>query len=724
MTVKRQVKKPTRSERKQTEVQELYELRSKLSALASELKDSSAVESLSAKFKFFSDLPLSYKTKNGLETAHFVEMTEIQRLSIPVALSGRDFLGAAETGSGKTLAFLVPVLERLYLEGWSVNDGLGALILAPTRELAIQIFQVLRKIGTKHVLSAGLIIGGKDLRTEREAISRMNILVATPGRLLQHMDQAYGFEWGNLQMLVLDEADRILDLGFSKTVDAIVRSLPKGRQTMLFSATQTSSVQALARLSLKNPISLSTSSISIAATNTSHLSTPKSLQQFVLISSLPDKIDNLWSFVKQHTNEKIIVFVASCKQVRYLYEVFCRLQPGLPVLHLHGKQKQPRRMTVYADFCRKKAAVLIATDIAARGLDFPAVDWVVQVDCPEDVETYVHRVGRTARYEAKGNSLLFLLPSEKAMLSTLREENKFPISSYQNRSEEKEAQPRLSIKSKLQALCSQSPELKYLAQKALICYVRSIFLNANKSVFSVTNMPFDEFAMALGLASAPKLRFIERQSMAKNASRDTIKVINENLVESNTEDEEDDEEKAEKRPKRALDRMFLKKNNDVLSLHYSKLRDQSGSENDSDLDDLLTVKRRDGEIDTEEFKIAPPKHISRRDLLKTKKKYRLRVNEDRPVNLVFDEETDEAREKYPFQPDSEFDRSHIDSMAQTYAQETGKVLADADVGDKERIKQARKEKRLERKRKARDQATGASADKQVRLGSGNEDDEE
>lgn len=720
MTVNRRMvkaKKPSRSERKQSEAQEIYGLRSKLSELGKELTDSAAVQSASEKYKFFSDLPLSPKTKSGLDSAHFVEMTEIQRLTIPVSLTGSDLLGAAETGSGKTLAFLVPVLERLYLEGWSASDGLGALILAPTRELAIQIFQVLRKIGAKHTLSAGLVIGGKDLKTEKEAISRMNILVATPGRLLQHMDQAYGFDWNNLQVLVLDEADRILDLGFSKTVDAIVKSLPKSRQTILFSATQTSSVQTLARLSLKNPIHISTASLraNFEQDNNTKLSTPKSLEQSVLFTSLPDKIDHLWSFVKQHTNEKIIVFVSSCKQVRYIYESFCRLQPGLPVLHLHGKQKQPRRMTVYADFCRKKAAMLIATDIAARGLDFPAVDWVVQVDCPEDVETYVHRVGRTARYELTGHSLLFLLLSERAILESLRKENGFTITSYQNRSEDKEAQPRLSIKSKLQALCSQSPELKYLAQKSLISYVRSIYLNANKTVFSVEKMPFEEFAMALGLAGAPKLRFIDRQTASKNVNRDAIKST---LVDDSDQESGSSGSDSDKRPKRAIDRMFLKKNNNVLSEHYSKLRDTSilSDRDDQEDGDILTIKRKDSEIDANEFKIAPPSKLSRRDLLKSKKKYRLKHSEDQPVKLVFDEETGEAREKYPFQPESEFDRSKIDALAVSYVKETGQVLASADVSDKERVKQARKEKKLEKKRKGRERDDAEGSDvKLVRL---------
>ena len=164
-------------------------------------------------------------------------MKDIQRASIMHIMAGRDVLGAAKTGSGKTLAFVIPAIEKLYRMRWCSADGLGVLIISPTRELAIQIFEVLRKVGVKHELSAGLIIGGKDVASEQERICRMSILVCTPGRLLQHMDETPGFDASNLQMLILDEADRILDLGFSATINCIVENLPATRQTVLFSAT-------------------------------------------------------------------------------------------------------------------------------------------------------------------------------------------------------------------------------------------------------------------------------------------------------------------------------------------------------------------------------------------------------------------------------------------------------------------------------------------------------
>lgn len=701
MTPQHHGRRSSKKDKKQIQEQELDDLRNAHGKLANEITDSASALSTSSHYKYFSDICLSYKTRQGLEANHFVELTEIQRLAIPAALARRDILGAAETGSGKTLAFLVPVLERLYLEGWSVNDGLGALILSPTRELAIQTFQILRKIGSWHTFSAGLIIGGKDLQSERSAIARMNILVATPGRLLQHMDQAVGFEWGNLQLLVLDEADRILDLGFSKTVDAIVRSLPSSdqRQTLLLSATQTDSVESLARLSLSKPIFICTTS-QMSTTNTTtgfesitstKFKTPIKLNQFVLFTALSNKLDHLWSFVKQHLDSKIIVFVSSCKQVRFIFESYCRLQPGIPLLHLHGKQKQPRRMTVFAEFCRKKAAVLIATDIAARGLDFPAVDWVVQVDCPEDVETYVHRVGRTARYDAKGNALLLLLPTESEMLRALTMDNSFSISPMHGKSLD-EVIPKISIKGKLQSLCSQNPELKYLAQKSLISYVRSIFLQPNKSIFSVKELPLDDFATSLGLFGVPKLRFIDRQSNSrKNVSHDMTK----SLIGS------DEEETKIRKTKRSIDKMFLKKNTNVLSDHYSRLREE-----EDDDTNLLTLKCTNDQLDdhssSNEFKIVPPsKHVSsRRDILKTKKRYRMKNSDDRATRLVFDEDTGEASEALPFQPECHFDRSTIPSLSNAYLTVSGKAMVEADGVDKERVRQARRVKRISKKHKA------------------------
>lgn len=374
----------------------------------------------------FSDFPISKKTLLGLQEAQYRQPTEIQRQTIGLALRGNDVLGAAKTGSGKTLAFLIPVLECLYRQQWTSMDGLGALIISPTRELAYQTFEVLRKVGKNHEFSAGLIIGGKDLKSESERIPQTNIVICTPGRLLQHMDETATFHASNLHILVLDEADRILDMGFAQTLNAIVENLPTSRQTLLFSATQTKSVKDLARLSLKDPKY-------VWVHEKAKFSTPATLEQSYVVCELQQKVNMLYSFIRSHLRSKVMVFFACCKEVQYLFRVFCRLRPGMPILALHGKQQQMKRVEVYNDFLKKQYAVLFATDIAARGLDFPAVNWVLQFDCPEDADTYIHRVGRTARYKEGGEALLLLLPSEEKAMVRQLQEKKVPINQIQVR---------------------------------------------------------------------------------------------------------------------------------------------------------------------------------------------------------------------------------------------------------------------------------------------------
>ncbi len=321
----------------------------------------------------FTDLPLSQRTLAGLAKGKWQKMTDIQRAAIPHALAGRDVLGAAKTGSGKTLAFLVPTLELLFRERWGRMDGLGALVVSPTRELAMQIFDVLRIVGHRHDLSAGLVIGGKDKAEEAERIGGMNLLVCTPGRLLQHLDETPGFEASALQILVLDEADRILDMGFRTTLTAIVDALPKRRQTLLFSATQTKDVRALARLSLRSPQY-------IAVHEQSKSSTPAKLDHHYMMTPAESKLDVLFGFVRTHLQAKTLVFLSSCKQVQFVHAAFSAMRPGVPLMCLHGRQKQMKRLAVYTDFCAKKHAVLFATDVAARGLDFPQVLWAGDAD--------------------------------------------------------------------------------------------------------------------------------------------------------------------------------------------------------------------------------------------------------------------------------------------------------------------------------------------------------
>ncbi|XP_046565409.1 probable ATP-dependent RNA helicase DDX10 isoform X2 [Haliotis rubra] len=431
-------------------------------------------------------------------SAKYTSPTEIQRESIGLALQGQDILGAAQTGSGKTLAFLLPVLECLYRQKWSSMDGMGALIISLTRELAYQTFEVLRKIGKFHDFSAGLVIGGKHLKDESERMNHTNIVICTPGRLLQHMDETVNFTADALQVLVLDEADRILDMGFAQTMNAIIENLPAERQTLLFSATQTKSVKDLARLSLSNPMYVSVH-------EHSQHSTPAKLTQSYIVCELHEKIGMLWSFVKNHLKSKVLVFLSCCKEVKYVYEAFKAYAPGVTVLCLHGAMNQLRRVEVYNSFCRKHNALLLATDVAARGLDFPAVNWVLQLDCPEDANTYIHRAGRTARYERDGEALLVLLPSEEDAMVQQLQDKKIPINKIKVN-----AKKLSSVQPKLESLCAAEPALKEIAQRAFVAYLRGVFLMSNKAVFDVRKLDIDKFARSLGLAVVPRVRFLQR----------------------------------------------------------------------------------------------------------------------------------------------------------------------------------------------------------------------
>ncbi|KAJ2933321.1 hypothetical protein H1R20_g3746, partial [Candolleomyces eurysporus] len=648
--------------------------------------------------------------KPGLKKASFVKMTDIQAKSIPVSLKGKDVLGAARTGSGKTLAFLIPVLEILYRRKWGATDGLGALIVSPTRELAVQIFEVLRSIGPFHSFSAGLVIGGKNLKDESERLARMNILVATPGRLLQHMDQTVGFDAGNLQ--VLDEADRILDMGFQRTLSALLGHLPKTRQTLLFSATQTQSVSDLARLSLKDP-----EYVGVKEAGASNNYIPDNLEQHYIVTDLDKKLDVLWSFIKTHLQSKILVFMSSCKQVRFVFETFCKMHPGMPLIHLHGKQKQQTRLSMYTKFTSQSHAVLFATDIAARGLDFPAVDWVVQIDAPEDVETYIHRVGRTARYESRGKGLLFLVPTEEEGMTAAFQKKGLQVNKIKIRQSKTQ-----SIENQLQKLCFEDPEIKYLGQRAFVSYLRSIYLQKDKSIFKLEGLPVDRFAEALGLPGTPKIKFLSRElaKQKKNASRGVQEVQETSSEEEEPEDEPEqseseaeaedsnDEEEAKGDPKATnavrtkYDRMFQRKNQNVLSSHYTKLieRDSFGNENDPEDEDFITLKRADHDLEDDDI---PPMdttaELSKRKLKLSRTK-RMIAKSGVNTKLIFDDEG-QAHQLYELADGEEW----LEGKGLEGAKEEGKKFAEeergkmklADVVDKAQAREKKKEKKRKRK---------------------------
>ena len=614
----------------------------------------------------------------------------------------------------------MPVLETLYRKKWTHLDGLGALIISPTRELAAQIFEVLRQIGRYHTFSAGLVIGGKSVQEEKERISRMNILVCTPGRMVQHMSEAAGFGTDNLQILVLDEADRCLDMGFKSALDAIINYLPKDRQTLLFSATQTQSLSDLARLSLKD-------AEYVGVHDKASSATPTALKQFYITTPLPDKLDILYSFLRAHLTHKILVFLSSCKQVRFVYETFRKLHIGIPLLHLHGKLKQSARQEITNRFSEAIKSCLFATDVVARGLDFPAVDWVIQVDCPEDAATYIHRVGRTARMNKEGSAVLFLCPSEVDGFLKHLEAKKVPIT--ENKVTQKSMQ---SIKDHLQAMCFKDPTLKYLGQKAFVSYTKSTSIQKDKETFNLEKLPLKEFAKSLGLPGEPNI--FRRKGVGGDAENQDVKELKNRSrrmmkeLAGSSEDATEDEAGNLKKPKKQqgvrtkYDRMFERKNQTVLAEHYNKLiadPDLACGKKD-DLDDFLSVKRVlsrspsptvcDDHASSSAVKMpivqldyhGTPLIIDsnrREKLLKSKKA--LSKYKPGPTKMVFDDEG-KARPIYELIGMEEFRKEgDAESQRKKFVEEEKQRVGDADVQDREVARQKRREKKEKRKARER-----------------------
>lgn len=338
-------------------------------------------------------------------------------------------------------------------------------------------------------------------------------------------------------MLVVDEADRVVDMGFAPQLDAVVSYLSTTRQTFLFSATLAGSTSVVehSRLFSASPkitqlrkLCNSTVEFVIARTDRQavldsaakidrHRSdspigpTPGGLRQCYVLCELHHKLDLIYAFIKSHLRAKSIIFVSACSQARYMLEALRGLQPGVPLLALHGRQNQNKRTAVYYDFTNKPHAVLFATDVAARGLDFPKVDWVVQLDAPEDADSYVHRAGRAARNEASGDAMLVLLPSEESRFKQVLAGAKIPIKKVAINP----ARQRFSTIGHVKALVASRPELRLLAQKALKSYVRSVALASDHEAFQVQKLPIEKFATSLGLAAPPALKLPD----PKNAAR-------------------------------------------------------------------------------------------------------------------------------------------------------------------------------------------------------------
>ncbi|KAF2202352.1 ATP-dependent rRNA helicase RRP3 [Delitschia confertaspora ATCC 74209] len=346
--------------------------------------------------KTFADLGVIESLCEACENLGYKYPTPIQEQAIPIMLEGRDVIGLAETGSGKTAAFVIPMLTALM----DKPQSFFGLIMAPTRELAYQISQQVEALGSLINVKCAVLVGGMDMVPQSIALGKKpHVIVATPGRLLDHLENTKGFSLKHLKYLVMDEADRLLDLDFGPILDKILKVLPReGRRTYLFSATMSSKVESLQRASLHNPLRVSISS-------SSHQTVAGLLQKYMFI---PHKHKDIYlvHLLNDNIGHPVIIFTRTVNETQRIAILLRTL--GFGAIPLHGQLSQSARLGALSKFKSRSRDILVATDVAARGLDIPAVDLVVNLDLPPDSKTYVHRVGRTARAGKSGKAVSFV----------------------------------------------------------------------------------------------------------------------------------------------------------------------------------------------------------------------------------------------------------------------------------------------------------------------------
>eukprot|EP00124_Ichthyophonus_hoferi_P000625 Ihof_evm18s24 gene=Ihof_evmTU18s24 len=352
----------------------------------------------------------------------YISPSNIQRESIPVALSGRDVIALAETGSGKTAAFALPILQSLL----DNPSPIYALVLTPTRELAFQIGEQFDALGASIGARTCVVVGGVDMMQQSIALSKKpHIIVATPGRIVDHLENTKGFHMRTLKYLVMDEADRMLTMDFEEEVDKILKVIPRERHTFLFSATMTDKVKKLQRASLNNPIKVEVSK---------KFQTVAKLQQHYMF--IPSKYKDVYLawLLNENAGNSVIIFVSTCNNAQRTAVMLNNL--GFNTIPLHGQLGQAKRLGALHKFKAKSKSVLIATDVASRGLDIPHVDLVINFDIPTHSKDYIHRVGRTARAGRAGKSITFVTQYDVELFQRIEQLTEKKMEVYPSQEEE------------------------------------------------------------------------------------------------------------------------------------------------------------------------------------------------------------------------------------------------------------------------------------------------
>lgn len=536
----------------------------------------------------------------------FEAPTLIQAQAIPVILSGKHVLVNAATGTGKTVAYLAPIIHHLqkYDPRIQRSDGTFALVLVPTHELCMQVYEILQKLLHRfHWIVPGYIMGGENRSKEKARLRKgISILVATPGRLLDHLKNTASFVYSNLRWIIFDEADMILELGFGKDIEEILELLGSRksrspskekpisrisdfqRQNLLLSATLNDKVNNLAKISLENPIMIGLDDTTLQmspslegfkslgsnvenelehsekidrSSNDEYKLPVQLFQRYVKVpcgSRLVVLLSILKSLFERETSYKIVVFFSTCNAVDFHYSLLNEF-PALSkmqseaeamqlflkckLFRLHGNMKHEDRRTTFQSFKTEKVALLLSTDVAARGLDFPKVRCIIQYDSPGEATEYVHRVGRTARLGERGDSLLFLQPVEMDYLQELEKHgvslseypllkvlDSFPV--YNQKHNVKkfvsiEMHPWvLNLQKTLESFVIAEPQMKKLAKDAFCSWVRAYTAHRGelKSIFMVKKLHLGHVARSFALKEQPSLVGQSFQMQSKKRKRD------------------------------------------------------------------------------------------------------------------------------------------------------------------------------------------------------------
>nr|XP_033810478.1 ATP-dependent RNA helicase DDX55 [Geotrypetes seraphini] len=559
---------------------------------------------------------LHEKVMQTLRELRFTHMTPVQSAAIPLFMSNKDIAAEAITGSGKTLAFVIPLLEILLRREEKLKKmQVGAIIITPTRELAIQINEVLSHF-TRHFpqFSQILLIGGSNPAEDVEKFKEHggNIIVATPGRLVDMFRRkADGLDLASfvkaLDVLVLDEADRLLDMGFEASLNTILEFLPKQRRTGLFSATQTQEVENLVRAGLRNPIRITVKEKGVAASSCQK--TPTRLQNYYMICKANEKFNHLVAFLRQRKQEKHLVFFSTCACVEYYGKALESFIKNVKIMCIHGKMKH-KRNKIFTEFRQLPSGILVCTDVMARGIDIPEVNWVLQYDPPSSASSFVHRCGRTARIGHHGSALVFLLPMEESYINFLSINQKCPMQ------EMKPLKNSVDHLPKLKSLALADRAMFEKGMKAFVSYVQAYAKHECSLIFRVKDLDFASLAQGFGLLKMPKMPELKGKNVSDftptNIDTDSIAYKDKNreklrrkVLEEHKKQQRESREQKKFCKNKAWSKQKAKK--EKRKKVAEKRKQEEGFEmEEEDLDDLLNDTRllkklKRGKISEEEF---------------------------------------------------------------------------------------------------------------------------